>query len=237
MDTNTERREMRSLVERIKRGDCVLVLGPRVAIRANDPDRRPLDELLACVLLASIDAHGSEGCFNLRRAADLYYIRCQDRVELELAVQDFYRSEGGSTTDFHRDLAQLPFRLCINASPDSLMLTAFKEEKKTPQSGYYSFRQATNARLSSPTLDRPLVYHLFGHHENSSSLVLTEGDLIEFLVSIIRGAPPHPGPGSQHSGRSRCLLSLYRVRFPQLVSACASPGNEGIWPSQQGDCL
>lgn len=53
---DTERRELRGLVERIKRGDCVLVLGPRLAIRANDPDRRPLDELLACELLASIGA-------------------------------------------------------------------------------------------------------------------------------------------------------------------------------------
>lgn len=35
------------LVERIKRGKCVLVLGPRVAVRADDSARTPLDELLA----------------------------------------------------------------------------------------------------------------------------------------------------------------------------------------------
>jgi hypothetical protein len=116
----------------------------------------------------------------------------QDREELELAVQDFYTREAGSTTDFHRDLAQLPFRLCVNASPDGMMLTAFEEAKKSPQKGYYSSKPTTNARLSLPTLDRPLVYHLFGHHEDASSLVLTEGDLIEFLVSIVRETPPIP---------------------------------------------
>ena len=192
---DTERRELRGLVERIKRGDCVLVLGPRLAIRANDPDRRPLDELLACELLASIGAQTSETSLSppsLRRAADLHYRLRQDREDLELAVQDFYAREAESTTDFHCDLAQLPFRLCVSASPDSLMLTAFKEAKKSPQKGYYGFKQATNARLSSPTPDKPLIYYLFGHHEDPTSLVLTEGDLIEFLVSIVRGVPAVP---------------------------------------------
>ena len=107
-------------------------------------------------------------------------------------MQDFYAREAESTTDFHCDLAQLPFRLCVSASPDSLMLTAFKEAKKSPQKGYYGFKQATNARLSSPTPDKPLIYYLFGHHEDPTSLVLTEGDLIEFLVSIVRGVPAVP---------------------------------------------
>jgi hypothetical protein len=192
---NIDQRELRALVERIKRGDCVLVLGPRVAIRANDPDRRPLDELLAADLLASAGAKESEArlsAANLRRAADLYYALRHDREDLELAVQDFYGRETGSTTDFHRDLAQLPFRLCVSASPDSLMLAAFKEATKAPQKGYYNFKQATDARLSSPSSAMPLVYYLFGYHEDAGSLVLTEGDLVEFLVSIVRGAPPVP---------------------------------------------
>jgi nucleotide-binding universal stress UspA family protein len=191
----TEFRELRGLVERIKRGNCVLVLGPRVAIRANDPNRLPLDELLARDLLASIGARGGVSLpspVTLRRAADLYYSQRQDREDLELAVRDFYEREAGSTTDFHRDLARLPFRLCISASPDSLMLTAFEEAKKSPQKGYYSFKPATDARLSSPTPDRPLVYYLYGHHEDPRSLVLTEGDLIEFLVAVVRGVPPIP---------------------------------------------
>lgn len=193
--SDAERRELRPLVERIKRGDCVLVLGPRVAIRANDPQRRPLDELLAEELLAGLGTEQSESALsrtNLRRAADLYYRLRQDREDLELAVQEFYAREGAATTDFHRNLAQLPFRLCVSASPDSFMLKAFEEAGKSPQAGYYGFKQAANAKLLSPTPDRPLVYHLFGHHEDPSSLVLTEGDLIEFLVSIVRGAPPVP---------------------------------------------
>jgi len=191
-----ELRELRGLVERINRGDCVLVLGPRVAVRADDPERRPLDSLLAEELIESIGVTGPEGAAasaSFHRAADLYYRTRQDRVELDVAVQDFYEREAGATTDFHRDLAKLPFRLCICASPDSLMFNAFAEtEGKTPQKGYYGFRPMYAPRLSRPTAEQPIVYHLFGHHVEARSLVLTEGDLIEFLVAVVRGAPAVP---------------------------------------------
>jgi TIR domain-containing protein/SIR2-like protein len=191
-----ELRELRGLVERINRGDCVLVLGPRVAVRPDDPERQPLDSLLAQELIESLGVTGAEGeasAANLHRAADLYYRTRQDRVELEIAVQDFYEREASATTDFHRDLAKLPFRLCICASPDSLMLNAFAAtEGKAPQKGYYGFRPIETPRLSRPTAERPIIYHLFGHHDEAKSLVLTEGDLIEFLVAIVRGAPAVP---------------------------------------------
>lgn len=191
-----ELRELRGLVERINRGDCVLVLGPRVAVRADDPERQPLDSLLARELIESIGVPGAEGiasAASLHHAADLYYRTRQDRVELDVAVQDFYEREASATTDFHRDLAKLPFRLCISASPDSLMYNAFEAtEGKSPQKGYYAFRPVYTPRLSRPTAEHPIVYHLFGHHVEAKSLVLTEGDLIEFLVAIVRGAPAVP---------------------------------------------
>jgi hypothetical protein len=174
----------------------VLVLGPRVAIRANDPERRPLDELLALELSASLGGQANESTLSppsLRRAADLYYRRRQSRMDLDLAAQDFYEREASSTTEFHCDLARLPFRLCISASPDSLMLTAFQEMgDKRPQKGWYSFKRRAVARLSPLTPQHPLVYYLFGHHEDRESLVLTEADLIDFLVKIVRGDPPVP---------------------------------------------
>jgi hypothetical protein len=188
-----ELRELRGLVERINRGDCVLVLGPRVSVRPGDPERRPLDHLLAEELIESIGVPAGDAETSVHRAADLYYRTRQDRVELDVAVQDFYEREAKTTTDFHRDLARLPFRLCISASPDSLMFNAFAEtDGKTPQKGFYAFRPIPTPRLSRPTAEQPIVYHLFGHHEEAQSLVLTEGDLIEFLVAIVRGAPAVP---------------------------------------------
>ena len=190
-----ERRELRGLIERIKRGDCVLVLGPRVSIRADDPDRRPLDELLAAELHATVDPDPPDAGtapVSLRRAAEQYYRARQDREDLELAVQEFYQRESVSTTDFHRDLAHLPFRLIVNASPDDLMLNALVAAQRQPQVAGYSFKHASNVRAKVPSAQEPLLYHLFGHHRDPGSLVLTEGDLIEFLVAIVRGSPAVP---------------------------------------------
>lgn len=190
--SESERRELRSLAERIRRGDCVLVLGPRVAIRPEDPLRRPLDELLAEAILADKPNLLDNGVQDLRQVCERHARQFRDREDLELAVRDFYARESATTTGFHRDLAHLPFKLCICASPDDLMYRAFVEARKTPQRGHYSFRDEPVARLGTPTINRPLIYHLFGHHEDTPSMVLTEGDLIDFVVSIVRGDPPLP---------------------------------------------
>ena len=116
----------------------------------------------------------------------------KDHELLEVAVRDFYACDLGSTTAFHLDLARMPFELCVSASPDTLMMAAFREVDKDPQKGCYSFKQANNAPLLRPTETRPLVYYLFGHFEDPSSLVLTEEDLIDFLVAVIKRTPPIP---------------------------------------------
>ena len=167
-------------MERINRGDCVLVLGPQAAVRAEDGRR--FDELLA----EELDAADPK---NLRRAAELYLAkRRQDRDEVAAIVRDVY--DASAPTELHRDLAQLPFRICINASWDNLMTTAFEQAGKAPVTAYYNYKPAPPQRLSAPTAERPLVYHLFGHHTEPLSLVLTEGDLIDYLVAFVKENPP-----------------------------------------------
>jgi hypothetical protein len=41
-------------------------------------------------------------------------------------------------------------------------------------------------RSYRPDTDRPLVYHLFGHHARLRSLVLTEDDYFDFLIGVTR---------------------------------------------------
>lgn len=187
---SSEQRELRSLVERIREGQCVLVLGPRVAVRAEGGEPHPLDEILADELLRDIGTV-AEGPRSLRRAADAYMRAQGDRYMLTTFAHEFYAGES-APTDFHRDLAQLPFKLCITATPDDLMATAFREAGKEPQRGQYNFTGGPTPRLSDGTERNPIVYHLFGHHEDASSLVLTEIDLIRFLVAVVKERPPVP---------------------------------------------
>lgn len=191
--TDAQRRELRPLVTRIKDGLCVLVLGPYTSVRPDDSTHTPLDQHLAREILENLGSGEIAGPPpSLKRASELYYEQHKDREELELFVQDFYEKETGRTTEFHSNLAALPFRLCVTASPDDLMETALIKAKKRPQTSRYSFRGQPSQKLHAPSPEEPLIYHLFGHWADPRSLVLTEGDLIDFLVAVVKGVPPLP---------------------------------------------
>ena len=187
---------LKTLVEQVNSpSGCVLVLGPRAAVRPEDVNRRPLDEILAGQLLESVHETVGEAPPSLRHAAELFCHRNGSRTNLERSARDFYAREAKAATDFHRDLAVLPIRLCLNASPGHQMMAAFKEVGKTPGSDYYHFRGRKSEKrpgILQPTIESPLIYYLFGDHEDRQSMVLTEMDLIDYLVNIVKGTPEIP---------------------------------------------
>ena len=197
---DSDSRMMQGLVERIRRGSCILVLGPGVAIDPQDETHTPLtrrlsrklaqDELV-CQYPLKLDPE------DLRQVSQVFYKTREDRIQLEIAVAEFYAEYEGATTDFHRALAELPFRLCICTTPDKLMFNALKEQKagarmKTPYLANYNFRGTAENNVAAPSEDSPVVYHLYGSVDDPDSLVLTESDLIDFLVNVVRGTPPLP---------------------------------------------
>jgi len=193
---DAESKFIRVLVERIKGGGCVLLMGPGVAVDLSVPNRTPITTLLARQLssepaLQNRCPPGME-C-DLRYVAQLHYEVQHELEDFAIATADFYKGLKGTTTPFHRNLAELPFRLCITTSPDEFMLEAFKAtHRKNPAAAYYSFRSQQTAWLQEPTETKPLVYYLYGHIDDIYSLVLSENDLIEFLVAAVRGDPALP---------------------------------------------
>jgi hypothetical protein len=195
-------RYIHKLAERIRRGDdktgggCVLLLGPGVAVDPSDAQRTSVTALLARRLAA--DPQVQSRCTpemenNLRHVAQLYYqVHDQDKDDLALVVKDFYAGFQDATTAFHRNLAQLPFRLCISTSPDDFMFNALREAGKNPSRAHYNFHRDRNPGLIRATEKAPLVYYLYGRGDDLDSLVLTENDLIEFLVCVVRGDPDLP---------------------------------------------
>jgi hypothetical protein len=102
----------RGLVERIRRGTCILLLGPGVAIDPNDPEQTPLSVSLARCLAADTTVAGDKDlidCDNLTYVAQLFHRRKKDRIELEMVVDDFYQSFDQLMSNFHQDIAELPF--------------------------------------------------------------------------------------------------------------------------------
>jgi hypothetical protein len=176
-------------------GNCVLVLGPRIAMPPEicEGGDTPIAEYLGRALLKDLGEEKPEST-TLREVLMRY-----DQSEKSPFLRGRYRSLVSAldrhTTDLHRDLACLPFRLVIVATADRMMANAFRAVGKTDvQEADYNYRQrlASDVALSLPTSKKPIVYSLFGRHDHPESMVLTDKTLIDYLVTITKGSPPLP---------------------------------------------
>lgn len=180
------------LIQSINRNRCILLLGPNAAMDPNDPSR-PLTQNLAAAL--SLKLENSEQMVSdrdLAHVAELYYREKVDRYGLEKEVAQFYDQYKNATTDAFRNLAALPFTLCLSTTHDCLFENAIAMENKSPVLGHYNFRSHTGFPHFEPTEENPFIYKLYGSLEDGDSLVITESDLLDFLSNVIRKSPPIP---------------------------------------------
>ena len=194
MTTLTER-DWRRLIEAIRRKRCVLLTGPDVGFDSEDPKMVPLTSKLACRLaeLLSPDGRPAQNDDLARVAQTLYNVSGTDRYDLEIEVEEFFKPFALRTTALHRNLAALPFTLCLTTTPDPFLFNAFRETQgKSPIHEFYHYRKNRAIQLSEATENRPIIYNLFGDLHAIDSLVLTETDLLEFLVNIVKAAPALP---------------------------------------------
>jgi hypothetical protein len=101
----------------------------------------------------------------------------------------------GPKMDAHRLLASKPFRIYITVNPDELMEDALRDAGRPPQSEFARWnekiadvRRFPTLRMAqpdyTPTVENPLVYHVFGKLATPESLVITEDDFFDYLLRI-----------------------------------------------------
>jgi TIR domain/SIR2-like domain len=187
-------RDWRRLAQTVQRGQCILLLGPAAAVDPEDAERIPLTTLFSRSLAEKIDDNrGISNRDDLAHVAQVFLSRpTLDRIDLEIAADDFYRPYEGLTTELHEELAALPFTLCVNTTPDAFMATAFGKAGKQPTVEHYNYKRTRAIRFSEPDPEHPIVFNLYGSLRETDSLVLTESDQLDFLVNIISKAPPLP---------------------------------------------
>jgi hypothetical protein len=96
-----------------------------------------------------------------------------------------------------RVLAGLPLPIYVTAAPNNLMADALRDAKKEPRvefcrwnddllelPGIYG-KHATEPEFR-PSVQQPLVYHLFGHLDFPESIVMTEDDYFDFLIGMMK---------------------------------------------------
>jgi hypothetical protein len=97
--------------------------------------------------------------------------------------------------DVHRLLARLPIKVFVNANRDNLLRDALIEQGKSPQVQLCTWKVVNDMPKQIgpvapkgylPSVQQPLVFHVFGNLEYPDSLVLTEDDYFDFLTSVTR---------------------------------------------------
>lgn len=186
------------LASRIKGGNCVLVLGPGASTVSCAGQDVPIHVAFARQLAVDVGKQLSKeqrrdlNTDDLRHVSQIWQEIKRNSALLQLMCERFYKQYSGATSEFHRNIAALPFQICITTTPDDFLFDAMTEAGKAPVRNFYNFKKTREFRGSEFSVERPLIYHLYGHPQDSSSLVITENDLIEFLTNVVRKSPALP---------------------------------------------
>lgn len=181
----TSEDDWNALVDAIEGQRCVLFLGPGVAITA---DEVPLCDRLAAALAAGLSEEQRARIGKHRELAHVAGIFADppgDRVKLELAVDRFYKEHAAAPVpSLHQCLARLPFALAVTTTFERFLHRALAALANEPaREAHHTFKLPAAKQPPTPT-EGFFVYELLGSLRDRRSLVLTENDIIEFLIRI-----------------------------------------------------
>jgi hypothetical protein len=179
-----------TLMRRIDDGSCTPVIGAG-ASAAVVPAAAKLAEEMATEF-----GYPLADRFDLARVSQFVAINESDAME----PKDFIRRKMREIGDVdlwqtpYPYLAQLPFPLYITTNYDDLISQALDQDK-APAVDYCrwnNFEEASGetppGREHKPSRLAPLVYHLHGHVNWPASMVLTEEDYLDFLITSSESA-------------------------------------------------
>jgi hypothetical protein len=176
------------LVRAIKSGRCTPFLGAGV----ND-GVLPLGRDIARRWAAQYD-YPLKDSDNLIRVAQFLAVEYFPMFPKDEVVSLF--QEINASPDFsdesepHRVLAELPLPVYLTTNYDNFMMTALERKYRDPKREVCRWNTLTRKDPSrfdagyEPSPANPVVFHIHGHVELPSSIVLTEDDYFDFLVNI-----------------------------------------------------
>lgn len=148
-------------------------------------------------------------------------------------IEELFRAAGRKTREQDESeaycvLANLPLRIYITTGYDDMLAEALREVEIETESGekkkkkpevvicpwserFYAPSIYDDEPGYAPSVERPLVYHLFGHRSVPDSMVLTEDDYFEFLMGFTankKRTPPVIPPAVLRALTDTALLIL-----------------------------
>jgi hypothetical protein len=207
-------RDWQTLVYSIRQERCVLLVGPDIPLVDEGSACRSLAGELAAELAGEL-ATPPPPTATLAEVAQQYVAEL-GRDDLEMGVTSFFRRQGTTGSRVHDDLAAIGFPFVVSSCYDTLLEAAMQRAGRSPVWAHYQFRGQARDLVHQGTIDAPLVYHLHGSLTEPDSLVLTETDLLDFLVAVISNKPPLPHNVRSHlqeKGRSFLFVGFGMNRW------------------------
>jgi TIR domain/SIR2-like domain len=180
-----------SLTASIESGHCILMLGPDAFTADFDGEVLPVIVGLARYVKEQLGSGHADLDPSKPWSVFQVAIVSEDVYTLIGWVKDFY-TQHDTVSEALQNLASLPFPLVINTSVGLSAENAFKGAKEQTFVDYYDRTAAAHDELPDPSIDAPILYNLFGSLSHPASMILSENDRLDFLISIISENPPLP---------------------------------------------
>ncbi|MFG2073470.1 SIR2-like domain-containing protein [Nonomuraea maritima] len=181
------------LIGDLNNGDCIPFLGAGASA-----ERLPLGGQLAEKWAAKIHypypVNGNLA--HVMQYATTMVYRDATRTKREFLrahFSDVAPPDGSDRFPVHAVLARYPLPLYITTNYDDFMFRALQQARKQPAwdlCPWYAMspddwtRSPFRDSAYTPCVERPLVFHLHGHHDEPRSIVLIEDDYLDFLVRL-----------------------------------------------------
>ena len=177
------------LLRRIKDGKCTPFLGAGAAYGV-----LPLGSEIAQEW-ARDKGYPLDDAWDLARVAQFLAVT-EDPMSPKEKIRERFRQiappDFSAPDEPHGLLADLPLPVYMTTNYDDFMVQALKHRNKTPKQELCRWNKYIKDEPSifetepgfDPTPVTPIVFHLHGHNGVAESLVLTEDDYLDFLVSI-----------------------------------------------------
>lgn len=202
------------LLYAIRQQKCILMAGPDLAVEQRNGHAELLMKILAKRFSEKLSDKIREriNSSNLTEAAQSYWLEKNRSINaVRIFAEQFYAERKHLSSELHRHLAELPFYFMITSTPDKMLENALREKGKIPKIERYNYNGKGKKCdiIDMGTLENPLIYYLFGTTDEPDSLVLTEDNLLDFLVAVISENPPLPvNIRSEISSKDKSFLFL-----------------------------
>ena len=167
------------LLETIEERQCVLFLGNDIE---NEDDKSKLSEFLE-----DLHLDYPEDVVAYYPKDDLLLFKDKGtKTRMTSKIRKFYRQP--FEPDVKKKIADIPFHLIVNLSPDNSLSTACNENGIASETLHFNRLEKMNLPFNPCEANNPLlIYNLLGSVDDSNSLIISHDDLFDYINAVFAG--------------------------------------------------